>query len=98
MMAEDRSSEVAQSRLVSVMKAVSWRMTAGVDTFIVAWFITGSLKGAGAIVGIEALTKIALYYGHERAWVRLTRRRGWPRILQLGQMSPAAAAEPRDAS
>jgi uncharacterized membrane protein len=97
-MADDRSVVLSQSRLVSVLKAVSWRMTAGIDTFVVAWFITGSVKGAGAIVGIEAMTKIGLYYGHERVWVKLTQRRAWPRILQLGQMAPPAATEIRDAA
>jgi uncharacterized membrane protein len=87
-MAED--SVLSNSRLISVLKAVSWRMTAGVDTFAVAWFVTGSVKGAGAIVGVEAITKIALYYGHERIWIHLTQRHKWPRILQLGQLAPVA--------
>lgn len=52
----------------SVIKAASWRMLGSIDTFLLGWFFTGSPKAAGAIAGTEVITKIALYYFHERAW------------------------------
>ena len=52
----------------SVAKAVSWRLTGTLDTFIVSLFITGRFTLAGSIAATEFLTKIALYYGHERTW------------------------------
>jgi sulfate adenylyltransferase large subunit len=53
----------------SIAKAASWRMTGSLDTFIIATFVTGSPKAAGAVALTEMLTKTALYYFHERIWV-----------------------------
>ena len=52
----------------SLVKTLTWRIVATTDTFIIAWLITGHLDWAGAIAGIEVLTKMFLYYGHERVW------------------------------
>jgi uncharacterized membrane protein len=52
----------------SFMKAVSWRITGSIDTFVLSWLITGSLKFAGGIASTEMVTKIVLYYLHERVW------------------------------
>ena len=52
----------------SFVKAASWRALGSIDTFLLSWFFTGSTKAAGAIAGTEIVTKIALYYFHERAW------------------------------
>jgi uncharacterized membrane protein len=58
-----------ESHARSIAKAASWRMTGSLDTFIIAAFITGSPKAAGAVALTEILTKTTLYYFHERAWV-----------------------------
>jgi len=52
----------------SLAKAVSWRATGSLDTFVVAFVITGSPKIAGSVAVTEVLTKILIYYGHERVW------------------------------
>jgi uncharacterized membrane protein len=52
----------------SLAKAVSWRATGSVDTFLVAFLITGSPKMAGSVAVTEILTKILIYYFHERLW------------------------------
>lgn len=52
----------------SLAKAVSWRATGSVDTFVLSWLITGNAKVAGSITLIEVVTKVVLYYLHERAW------------------------------
>ena len=52
----------------SIVKAISWRVLGSLDTFILSWLVTGSLEAAGAIASIETLTKIILYYFHERVW------------------------------
>jgi uncharacterized membrane protein len=52
----------------SFAKAISWRITGSVDTFLLSWLISGNLKIAGGIAGTEMITKIVLYYLHERAW------------------------------
>jgi uncharacterized membrane protein len=52
----------------SLAKAVSWRITGSIDTFVVSWIVTGRLTLAAPIALTELLTKIGLYYLHERAW------------------------------
>ena len=52
----------------SIAKAVSWRILGSLDTAFWGWFFTGSFKIAGSIALFEIVTKIALYYLHERAW------------------------------
>jgi sulfate adenylyltransferase large subunit len=52
----------------SFVKAVSWRTTGSIDTFVVTFVISGSTKLAGSVALTEVLTKILIYYGHERIW------------------------------
>lgn len=52
----------------SVIKAISWRTVGTIDTMIVSFFITGNLVMAVSIGSVEVLTKMVLYYFHERAW------------------------------
>lgn len=52
----------------SLAKAVSWRITGSIDTFIIGWIVTGSPAIAGTISAIEVITKIILFYFHERIW------------------------------
>jgi uncharacterized membrane protein len=52
----------------SVVKAVCWRALGSIDTFVLGWFFTGQAGVAGAIGSAEVLTKMVLYYFHERAW------------------------------
>ena len=42
----------------SILKTITWRITASLDTFIIAWIITGDWKMGGSIAGIEVITKI----------------------------------------
>lgn len=55
----------------SIAKAISWRVTGTADTFIISWLITGELMIAGGIATTEVVTKIVLYWLHERAWNRV---------------------------
>ena len=52
----------------SFTKALSWRVLGSLDTFALSWLFTGNLAAAGAIASTEVITKIFLYYGHERVW------------------------------
>lgn len=63
----------------SFVKAISWRATGSIDTFVLSWLITGNLGFAGSIASIEVFTKITLYYLHERAWS----------IIPFGKRRPA---------
>jgi uncharacterized membrane protein len=55
----------------SFLKAVSWRVTGSLDTFVISFIVTGKPTVAGSIAATELLTKIALYYGHERVWAAI---------------------------
>ena len=55
----------------SLAKAVSWRITGTIDTFLIAWLITGQALIASGIAFTEIMTKIVLFWGHERIWNRV---------------------------
>ncbi len=56
------------SRTRSLVKALTWRITATLTTAGIAYVVTGELKTAAMIGGIEFILKFMIYYGHERAW------------------------------
>ena len=58
-------------RIRSLIKTITWRILASLDTFLIAWFVSGSMSVGGWIATIEVITKIILYYFHERAWNRV---------------------------
>ena len=55
----------------SIVKSVSWRTIGTLDTMIISYFITGNLVMAASIGSIEVVTKMILYYFHERAWNKI---------------------------
>ena len=55
----------------SLAKAVSWRVTGTLDTFVISWLITGELALATGIALTEIVTKVVLYWLHERAWNKI---------------------------
>ncbi|MGB5949234.1 MAG: DUF2061 domain-containing protein [Parvibaculum sp.] len=55
----------------SLLKTLSWRTTASIDTFLIAWFVTGAPLAGGAIALGEILTKLVWYYLHERIWAHI---------------------------
>jgi uncharacterized membrane protein len=52
----------------SIAKAISWRILGSIDTAVLGYIFTGDLRISASIASTEVLTKIALYYFHERAW------------------------------
>ncbi len=73
------------SHIRSLVKAVSWRVVGSLDTFLLALLFTGSGKFAVSIATAEALTKVVLFYLHERAW----RKVRWGRL----EAKPAESRE-----
>jgi len=55
----------------SISKSISWRILASCDTILISYLITGSITIAASIGSIEVLTKMFLYYFHERVWDRV---------------------------
>ena len=58
------------SKLKSLYKTISWRITATVTTILIAFIILGDITPALAIGGIEFFAKMVIYYYHERAWTK----------------------------
>ena len=63
---------IEEQKKRSILKTLTWRITASLDTFVIAWIITGDLKMGSSIAGIEVVTKIFFYYFHERIWNKVT--------------------------
>ena len=85
-----------ESSARSLVKAVSWRTLGSIDTFILSYIFTKDVKAAGAIASTEVITKIALYFVHERVWAQI----GWglPRPTSTPVGSEAAIPSAPDAT
>ena len=55
----------------SLVKTLSWRIIGTLDTIVIAYLITGTVRHAVSIGGIELVSKILLYFFHERSWNRI---------------------------
>jgi len=69
-----RKFSLKDSPKISAIKAVTWRMVGTIDTMVISYILTGSVKVALSIGGFEVFSKMFLYFLHERAWARLTRK------------------------
>ena len=56
-----------------IAKTVSWRVIGTLDTIILSGVITGSWTTGLTIGGVEVITKMILYFFHERAWYRFSK-------------------------
>ena len=56
----------------TMAKTITWRITASLTTFLIAWFLTGDILVGASIGSIEAIAKIFLYYFHERIWTNIS--------------------------
>lgn len=54
----------------TLLKTISWRIVGTVDTMLVTYLITGSMAVGLSIGGVGVVTKLILYYIHERMWER----------------------------
>ena len=62
---------IEEQKKRSILKTLTWRITASLDTFVIAWIITGNLKMGTSIAGIEVIPKMFFYYFHERIWNKI---------------------------
>lgn len=52
----------------SIAKTISWRLLGTLDTVLISWLITGKITMALSIGSIELVSKMLLYFFHERIW------------------------------
>jgi uncharacterized membrane protein len=64
-------SKIKSSNKRHILKTFSWRAVGTVDTFILGWIVTGNPLTGLKIGGAEVLTKMLLYFGHEKLWYRI---------------------------
>lgn len=55
----------------SILKTISWRVIGTLDTIFIAYIITGTFNQAISIGGFELITKMILYFFHERSWNKI---------------------------
>ncbi len=55
----------------SAVKTLSWRTVGTIDTIVISFLVTGNLTMAASIGSIEVVTKMVLYYLHERTWNKI---------------------------
>ena len=56
-----------------IAKTISWRVVGTIDTIVLAGLISGDWKVGAAIGGAEVLTKMLLYFLHERVWYKFVK-------------------------
>ena len=63
--------ETLESRKRHIAKTITWRLIGTMDTMLLAWLISGNPLTGLKIGFAEVITKMMLYYFHERAWYRI---------------------------
>lgn len=64
----DKYYKRGETKRRSIVKAFTWRTLGTLDTIVISYFLTGEIKTAISIGGIEIFTKMFLYFFHERTW------------------------------
>ena len=64
------NSSVTDSKKRHVLKTFSWRLVGTLDTILIGWLISGN-PFVGLKIGMaEVITKMILYYLHEKVWYK----------------------------
>jgi|TARA_B110000967_G_scaffold150994_1_gene154960 uncharacterized membrane protein len=63
--------KISDKPLRSVTKALSWRLIGTLDTLVVSYVVTGEIGLATSIASVDFLTKLILYFFHERIWNKI---------------------------
>ena len=61
----------AESNWRHIFKTISWRIVGTLDTMGLAWIISGDPMVGVQVGMVEVVTKMFLYYLHERVWYRI---------------------------
>jgi len=60
-----------QSRKRHLAKSITWRIVGTIDTILISWLISGNPLTGLKIGFTEVITKMFLYYFHERIWFNI---------------------------
>jgi len=62
------SDKKSEKPIRSLAKAISWRVIGTLDTLFISYILTGEVAIAASIASIDFITKMFLYFFHERLW------------------------------
>ncbi|PHO01161.1 hypothetical protein CSC82_25040 [Rhodobacteraceae bacterium 4F10] len=63
-----KEDKLSEKPIRSIIKSISWRVVGTIDTILISWVITGQVNTAFSIGAVELVTKMLLYFFHERVW------------------------------
>lgn len=88
---------IQESRKRHVLKTITWRFIGTLDTMVLAWVISGNPLTGFRIGVVELITKMLLYYLHERTWYKidfgLEKRRRLKRWKNISQTTTTGSIE-----
>ena len=64
-------SSIADSNKRHIVKTFSWRFIGTIDTILFGWILTGNPFTGLKIGGVETISKMILYFGHEKLWYKI---------------------------
>ena len=64
---------MSNDKLRHILKTITWRIVGTIDTILLGYIITGNMSTGLKIGGVELITKMVLYYIHERVWYKYIR-------------------------
>lgn len=64
---------MSPDKIRHILKTITWRMLGTIDTILLSWLLSGNLTLGIKIGGVELITKMILYYTHERIWYKYIR-------------------------
>lgn len=63
--------KVSEKPIRSIAKAISWRVIGTIDTLLISYLLTGEVILAASIASVDFVTKMFLYFFHERVWNKI---------------------------
>ncbi|GGG36647.1 DUF2061 domain-containing protein [Bizionia arctica] len=66
-----KDGKILESRKRHIAKTFTWRIIGTMDTMLIAWIVSGNPLTGLKIGFAEVITKMILYYFHERIWYKL---------------------------
>lgn len=64
-------SAIVNSNKRHLIKTFSWRVIGTLDTILLGWLITGNPFTGLKIGGVETVSKMLLYFAHEKLWYKI---------------------------
>jgi uncharacterized membrane protein len=65
------NSSSTDSNKRHIIKTFSWRVIGTIDTILFGWILTGNPLIGLKIGGAETVSKMILYFGHEKLWYKI---------------------------